>query len=1032
MSDATTTQRLDALIADLVPMDAAARAARLRRESGEGPGDGVDSLIEAIAQRGSDLAIGDTPAGERAARLAVELADAHADSRAAPPGSSTGVPAGPGGGAATCRSLSARARVALAHVLNYATRFEEALACLDEASAAATSAGDTFASARASLIAMHALARLGRMDEALGAGDRAVAGFAAVDEAVWRAKADVNVGVIKRMRDDPAGALAHFDAARETFAEAPPILAQIESNRAEALLDLGRFGEAEGAFASSLAAFEAAGIARAAAIAEGNLADLLSRQGRLEESLERFERARRTLEGANAPADLARLRAEEADTLATVGLLEESATAYREALEALGAAGLAAEGARAKVGLAQVLARFGRLDDAAGQLEAAIVAFEAIPNPTGAARAGVLLARLRLARGRRDEATALLDRFENVLRERPLDALAGMSVRAAIARGAGAMGPVIETLSRAIDLATGLGNRPVLADLLHERAGARRASDDLPGAIEDLERAIELTERVRALLHADRLRAAALGSRADIYDDAVAALLELARLELAGRRDGDASALRARAFETADRAKARALLDSVGGRFERALPGDRSGADGVLGAELERRRSDMNAIYAALFAPQERRLSPATQRELASRLDEHERRVSEIERRMAASGGGVLAAPVASLAQVQGVLREGEALVEFFGADDALGVAVVTHSGLHVRAGVAMLDEVADLGERLTMAIDRSVIALAGAGARGGQSGSQAIAPTGVKPAAVERLLTRLHEIAIAPIEPLIAGATRLLLVPHGPLHALPLHAARSEHGPLVDRFEVASIPSAAFLHHVRTRRTDSRGAPARDAANGRSTSRPLVVGVPDEVAPEMGDEAEAVARAIPDARLLVGSDATFEAFAAAAPGSPLIHLACHGVFAARNPLQARLRFSDRWVTVRDLLPLDLSGAVVVLSGCETGKAGVERGDEAYGLGRAVLAAGASAALLSLWPVHDRTTRELMISMYQEAFAGYLPVEAGAAAPGPCGAACAGGPDLVRGLARAQRSLAAQGRHPAVWAPFVVLGDPTP
>ncbi|MCA9287329.1 MAG: tetratricopeptide repeat protein, partial [Phycisphaerales bacterium] len=453
MSDAPTIQQLDALIADLVPMGAVARATRLDQELKDCFA-GFGALVEAIAQRGSDLAIGDTPAGERAARLAVELADAHADVAGAAPAPSTVNPAVAVSESVEGRSLGARARVALAHVLNYATRFEEALACLDEAGAAAASEGDTFASARASLIAMHALARLGRMDEALAAGDRAVAGFSAVDEAVWRAKADVNVGVIKRMRDDPAGALAHFDAARETFADAPPILAQIESNRAEALLDLGRFAEAEGAFASSLAAFEAAGIARAAAIAEGNLADLLSRQGRLEESLERFERARRTLEGANAPADLARLRAEEADTLATVGLLEESATAYREALEALGAAGLAAEGARAKVGLAQVLARFGRLDDAAVQLEAAIAAFEAIPNPTGAARAGVLLARLRLARGRSDEATALLDRFENVLRERPADALAGMSVRAAIARGAGSIGRAIETLSRAIDLAT--------------------------------------------------------------------------------------------------------------------------------------------------------------------------------------------------------------------------------------------------------------------------------------------------------------------------------------------------------------------------------------------------------------------------------------------------------------------------------------------------------------------------------------------------------------------------------------------------
>jgi CHAT domain-containing protein len=87
---------------------------------------------------------------------------------------------------------------------------------------------------------------------------------------------------------------------------------------------------------------------------------------------------------------------------------------------------------------------------------------------------------------------------------------------------------------------------------------------------------------------------------------------------------------------------------------------------------------------------------------------------------------------------------------------------------------------------------------------------------------------------------------------------------------------------------------------------------------------------------------------------------------------------------------------------------------------------------------MSLWPVHDRTTRELMEMVYHAMGRVYLsPAEAAhgrdegtAAALSRGVAGFAGVSDLAAHLAGAQRGLIARGMHPAMWAPFVVMGEP--
>ena len=112
----------------------------------------------------------------------------------------------------------------------------------------------------------------------------------------------------------------------------------------------------------------------------------------------------------------------------------------------------------------------------------------------------------------------------------------------------------------------------------------------------------------------------------------------------------------------------------------------------------------------------------------------------------------------------------------------------------------------------------------------------------------------------------------------------------------------------------------------------------------------------------------------------------------------------------DKTIKVWDTASADW----VVLSACNTAAAGDAVGSEALsGLARAFFYAGARALLVSHWAVDLQATVNLVKGMFE---------------------ALRGDPSIGRGeaLRRSMNSLIASGRsnsHPAVWAPFVIIGE---
>ena len=112
----------------------------------------------------------------------------------------------------------------------------------------------------------------------------------------------------------------------------------------------------------------------------------------------------------------------------------------------------------------------------------------------------------------------------------------------------------------------------------------------------------------------------------------------------------------------------------------------------------------------------------------------------------------------------------------------------------------------------------------------------------------------------------------------------------------------------------------------------------------------------------------------------------------------------------DGLLTAVEATGLNLWGTrLVVLSACDTGVGEVKTGEGVYGLRRALVLAGAETTMVSLWPVSDAGTRDLMIAFYKVLLRG------------------TGRGEALRnaqlGMLRGRRY-----RHPYYWASFIQSG----
>jgi CHAT domain-containing protein len=77
---------------------------------------------------------------------------------------------------------------------------------------------------------------------------------------------------------------------------------------------------------------------------------------------------------------------------------------------------------------------------------------------------------------------------------------------------------------------------------------------------------------------------------------------------------------------------------------------------------------------------------------------------------------------------------------------------------------------------------------------------------------------------------------------------------------------------------------------------------------------------------------------------------------------------------NDGILTAEDVAALDLKGTwLVTLSACDTGSGEAKAGEGVLGLRRGFLQAGALHLLMTLWPISDETTVQIMTDFYDAA-----------------------------------------------------------
>lgn len=798
--------------------------------------------------------------------------------------------------------LSARA-----HVLCYANRFEEAGALLEEAGRAAIEAGDDAALGQVRLTAVQPLARSGRLGEAQASAESARDAFARQGDTLGHGKALLNLGIVQRMRARPEAAISTFDRALGLLADQPMLLGALSSNRAEALLDLDRFAQAESAFLHALDAFERAGNGHGAAIVGGNLADLYSREGRLDAALERFEWARQRFESHGAGADAARLEAECAEALASLGARREAILALGQCLPKLESAGLRREWLRARLGLAScLLAGREHAKVAAVVLEGLLDALGE-DDPVLAAQCRVALAALDIEAGEHAMAQTRWAWARAALSDRPARLawahgwLASAWLDAGHPEHARMHLDVLEADPTARSLTA---TRALTA---HLRGRLCRDDGDVVASVESLQRAMREAETIRGTLRADRWRIACGQSWRDVYVDTMSGALDTGDLALA--------------FEAIERLRGRSLLDAMGS------PRDRP--DGP-GDQWRAARDALNVYYAMLEGNPD---TDGTIRSRIARLEDELARWSD--RADALLPHRRLVGQPLCLEACQSRLADGNAMLLYFLEGPSVGVLVLRHGRVRVHRALASVSGV-------SRAIGRLGLLLA-------------------DPVDIDApWRATVADLAASLLEPLaddLDGARTVGLSIPGVLGEAPWPAMPIGGRPLIERMDPIMVPgvSAGLL---------------LGGMGEVKTGSAMAVGVRDGLAPWMEVEATQAVRAWGLGEVFAGEHATAEVVLKAMERADVAHLATHCVYSPRHPLASRLRLHDRWISGTELAQSVRPGALLVLAGCESGRSGGPSTEDRTGLVWSLLTHGASAVVSSRWPLHDRASSRLFESLY--------------------------------------------------------------
>jgi CHAT domain-containing protein len=858
--------------------------------------------------------------------------------------------------------------------------YETAVQTYSLAAASFQRAGRPLEAARTSIGHLNSLIYLGLYAEAQALAEEARAVFVSQGDAFSRAKIDMNMGNLYDRLGNPNEALAAFQQAVTTFDSLGESLyaAMARANSGNSLIQIDNFIEAEALYAKARPVFETEGLRFAVAMIDHDLALLQQARGQYALSFRTLERARLAFTTLGVDLQIAQIDLNESDLYLELNLLPDTLRLAQQAEQAFAKLNLNFELARARANRAIALARLKPNQEAIQLLSEAQALFQASGNEIWATHAELQRAEVLGQLGAGEQARDLL--IEVAKKYQRL----GLKTKQAYANLV-AVGWLtnnqqwVEALAalRTIQEALNTLSVPWLAQRLETEYGrVYEGLGDWTQAIHHYKAAVEQIESIATAISAEEHRTAFLANKTTPYEGLVTLL--------AGRDP-------AQALAWTERAKSRAMVDLLAGKVNLRLRLNATDAVDQHRAEtLQTLREELNWLYTRLtwVAGPNDSGPPIAGPEILPKIQEKEQKVMalwhDLQAKHAESISLEHVSPL-SVEEIQKTLPESTKLVEYFIARDQVLAFVVDHDHIRVHPALTSLSAVQSLLEKLAFQFSKFQY-----GPAYYQRHQSILYETTLD------ILDQLYQQLLAPLWPELSEAESLIIVPHGPLHALPFHALYREGQPLLETHTISYAPSAAVLQFCWKKTVPSQGSA-------------LLLGIPDDSISQVTNEVETLARQLPGSVALLGQDATYARLCELAPSCNILHLATHGLFRPDAPLLSGVRLADRWLAAQDVYDLDLHQAsLVTLSACESGLGQVAGGDDVVGLARGFLYAGAASLLVSLWRVADETMTGLMDTFYKKLLAGETKALA------------------LRG---AQRALMTTHPHPYFWAPLALLGS---
>ncbi len=301
-------------------------------------------------------------------------------------------------------------------------------------------------------------------------------------------------------------------------------------------------------------------------------------------------------------------------------------------------------------------------------------------------------------------------------------------------------------------------------------------------------------------------------------------------------------------------------------------------------------------------------------------------------------------------------------------------------------------------------------------------------------------LQTVLRDTLLGQITDMVAEADRIIVIPDGFLHALPLSTLMPPDQ--AAGIEFSRLPATAFL--------PSRTTPPDGAEPDRLLA---IAGIDRAGGPLPGAEQEIDYLQHQFSGVRVATNLSdVQSVRDQMTGVQVLHIAAHVDVNAESPWHSGILLGIRnsvnppatteqlrsmsqagrnalaimtsadsvrveslgtdaiYLRAGDIAAAELDARLAVLSGCESALGRVTLGEGVIGLGGAFLSAGVRTVVASLWPVDDKVTADLMEFFYSELATGVT---------------------VSGALHYAQRKIASQAgtSHPFYWAGFVVVGQ---